>query len=101
MFAKSILSLAALGVVGMWYLRARVPSGMRLRIRRAALAARPAAEDAWRDSPNAAERLTHSHAMGVAGGVEIPSRQEPDAPADAGQAGDAAWPSTREFLRGA
>lgn len=98
MFARSLLGLAAVGVVTLWALRARMPAGKRVANRRAA----PAADDALQDVPNAAERLTHSHAMGVAGGVELPLTQGSDAaPVDAERAGDAAWPATREFLRGA
>jgi hypothetical protein len=99
MFAKSLVGMAALGVVGLWYLRARSPSGMRLQTRRAT---HLTTDDVLPDAPNAAERLTHSHALGVAGGVEMPLTHDAGAaPADAEQAGDAAWPATREFLRGA
>ncbi|MCW5657583.1 MAG: hypothetical protein KIT60_07755 [Burkholderiaceae bacterium] len=99
MFARSLLGLAAVGVVSLWYLRARAPSGMRIDIR---WPRRGSAVDAPQESPNAAERLTHSHAMGVAGGIEMPVAPPTHAaPADAEPPGDAAWPASREFLRGA
>jgi hypothetical protein len=101
MLTKALLTVAALGVVSLWYLRSRAPltvaSVARARQARAAGAAVSAQE-----SPNIAERLQHSHAMGVAGGIEQPQAQgaeaslaEPEVP------GDASWPATREFLRGA
>jgi hypothetical protein len=95
MFTKAVFTVAALSVVSLWYLRSRAPSLPAGTGRRRDGRLAPAAMA--QESPNAAEQLQHSHAMGVAGGIEMPVAQDADgSPTE----GDAQWPATREFLRG-
>ena len=101
MFSKAVLAIAALGVVSVWYARSRSPFDMARSSRQ-----RPDADPApllATPSQNVAEDLQHSHAMGVAGGIEGPQAAgaEGQAPAAEVQPDQAAWPASREFLRGA
>lgn len=101
MLFKALVTTGALGVVSMWYLRSRAPFGLS-RSPPPATARRSVAPLAD-DSPNEAERLQHSHAMGVAGGVELPTGDsaEDAGAATAGAADQTAWPGSRDFMRGA
>ena len=96
MFSKTLVTVAALGVVSMWYLRSRTSfAAPRVGARHAP---HDAAANPPPEPPNIAERMQHSHAMGVAGGIEMqPSQQGAGASSQA----DAQWPASREFLRGA
>jgi hypothetical protein len=83
MIVKALFAVAAVGLVSTWYLRSR-PRAERSR---GASAIGLTTDERSLESPNGAERLQASHALGAG-----------EAPA-AGD--DTTWPASREFLRGA
>jgi hypothetical protein len=83
MFTKALLAAAALGLVSFWLSRSR----RHVERSHAGAATTTAEVSRSLESPNVAQRLQDSHALGVG------AASEPEA--------HATWPASREFLRGA
>ena len=102
MFSKALLAIAALGVVSVWYARSRAPFESAGSARGRPASDLPASLPTDATVQTMTDRLQHSQAMGVAGGIEPQAYDtEVQGLASTEHPGQTTWPASRESLGGA